>query len=111
MANLSGYRVMWMLVLFDLPVVEPEERKAANRFRLYLKDMGFSMSQFSVYARFTSGKESVEAYIRKIEAALPPSGKVSILQFTDKQYENIITFRSRSRDASGEKPPPQLELF
>lgn len=111
MAALSGYRIMWMLVLFDLPVVESQERKAANRFRLYLKDLGFSMSQFSVYARFTSGKEAVAAYIRKIEAALPPSGKVSILQFTDKQYENIITYRSQSRDGSGEKPPPQLELF
>ncbi len=111
MGELSGYRIMWMMVLFDLPVVEPEERRAASRFRLYLKDLGFSMTQFSVYVRVTAGKEAVETYVKKIEAALPPEGKVSILQFTDKQYENIITFRSRQRNEHGEKPPPQLQLF
>jgi hypothetical protein len=34
---LSGYRIMWMFVLFDLPVGTPRERKAATRFR---KDRG-----------------------------------------------------------------------
>jgi len=102
---------MWMMVLFDLPVVEPEERRAASRFRLYLKDLGFSMTQFSVYVRVTAGKEAVETYVKKIESALPAEGRVSILQFTDKQYESIITFRSRERDSQNQKPPPQLELF
>ena len=49
---LSGYRLMWMIVMFDLPVVLKEERKAATAFRNSLLDMGFEMSQFSVYARF-----------------------------------------------------------
>ena len=42
---------MWMMVLFDLPVVEPEERKAAADFRNFLKDQGYEMAQFSVYVR------------------------------------------------------------
>ena len=36
---ISGYRVMWMLVMFDLPVVEKEERKAATAFRNYLLEL------------------------------------------------------------------------
>lgn len=46
---------MWMVVMFDLPVVEKAERKAATEFRNALLDMGFEMSQFSVYMRFCTG--------------------------------------------------------
>ena len=108
--HLSGYRIMWVMVLFDLPVVKPEERKAANDFRNFLKDESFEMAQFSVYVRWTSGKDAVAALTRKIESALPPGGKVDILQFTDKQYENIISFREKSR-ASSAKNPEQFVLF
>ena len=51
---LSGYRLMWLVVMFDLPVIEREERKAATAFRNDLLDMGFEMSQFSVYVRMKS---------------------------------------------------------
>lgn len=54
---LSGYRLMWMMVLFDLPVLEKEERKEASDFRKFLLDEGFTMSQFSVYLKLLSGKE------------------------------------------------------
>lgn len=101
---------MWMMVLFDLPVVEPEERKAATDFRNFLKDQGFEMAQFSVYVRYTSGKEMVETLTRKVEAALPEGGKVDILQFTDKQYENIVSFRGRTKEPSP-KSPEQYVLF
>ena len=42
---------MWVIVMFDLPVVEKAERKAATDFRNALLDMGFEMSQFSVYLK------------------------------------------------------------
>ena len=29
---LSGYKLMWMIVLFDLPVVTKTERKNSNKF-------------------------------------------------------------------------------
>ena len=95
---------MWMMVLFDLPVTEPEERKASTGFRNFLLDQGFEMAQFSVYVRHTSGKEAVEAMIRKVEMSLPPSGKVDVLQFTDKQYEAITCFRGRERGAANKNP-------
>lgn len=110
MSHLSGYRIMWVMVLFDLPVLEKTERKAATAFRNFLLDLGFEMAQFSVYVRFTSGKEAVETLTRKVEKALPPSGKVDILQFTDKQYENIVSFKGRDRREQ-RKNPGQLVLF
>jgi len=35
---------MWMMVLFDLPVIEKQERKEAAKFRKFLLEEGFSMS-------------------------------------------------------------------
>jgi CRISPR-associated protein Cas2 len=107
---LSGYRLMWMLVMFDLPVLTSEERKSATAFRNSLLDIGFTMSQFSVYLRFCSSTTQVETYARRVEAALPAGGKVNILQFTDRQYENIISFNCRSR-LPANKTPDQFNLF
>lgn len=110
MAALSGYRLMWMAVLFDLPVGTKKERKAATAFRKYLLDEGFEMSQFSVYLRFCAGKEQAEATTRRIENNVPRTGKVHILYFTDKQYENMVCFDGRKREPS-RKNPEQYVMF
>jgi CRISPR-associated protein Cas2 len=107
---LSSYRLMWMTVMFDLPVVLHEEKKAAAGFRLALLDMGFEMSQFSVYTRFCTSAAQIETYCKKVEYCLPSGGKVTILQFTDKQYERIISFRGRGR-LPANKIPDQYNLF
>ena len=101
---------MWMVVMFDLPVVQKAERKAASEFRLSLLDMGFEMNQFSVYMRFCTSPAQVDTYCRQVEKALPGGGKVTILQFTDKQYQRIINFRG-SRKQAPNKTPDQFDLF
>ena len=68
---LTGYRLMWMTVMFDLPVVEAEERRAATRFRNSLLDLGFQMCQYSVYMRFCTSGTQVETYCNMVEQALP----------------------------------------
>jgi len=101
---------MWMIVLFDLPVLTKPERKAATKFRQFLLDEGFEMSQFSVYMRFCAGKEQSEAYTRRIEKDTPRTGKVHIVYITDKQYENMVCFDGRNREPP-RKNPGQLTLF
>jgi len=107
---LSGYRIMWLCVFFDLPVGTAKQRKAATRFRHKLLDLGFEMTQYSVYLRFCASKEQAESYERKVEEAMPGAGKVHILAITDKQYENIKTYRGRNREQSP-KNPDQFALF
>ena len=101
---------MWIVVMFDLPVVERAERKAATDFRNALLDMGFEMSQFSVYIRFCNSQSQIDTYCTRVESNLPVGGKVNILQFTDKQYERIITFRGKAKQPSI-KTPDQYNLF
>ena len=101
---------MWMIVLFDLPVITPEERKKASKFRKALLDHGFHMSQYSVYYRLLSGKEALDGYVKDIQAQLPPQGKVDILTITDKQYESIISFSGKTKEKNKQNPT-QLLLF
>lgn len=101
---------MWMMVLFDLPVGTKKERKAATKFRQFLLDQGFQMSQYSVYMRFCAGKEQSEAYTKKVEKEVPSTGKIHIVYLTDKQYENIVTFDGRVKEPT-RKNPEQFVLF
>ena len=107
---LSGYRLMWMMVLFDLPVLTKKERRDASKFREFLMDQGFDRCQLSVYLRFCAGKEQAQVYTKRVESALPPSGDVQILYFTDKQYENIVSFTGPRRRPRN-KNPEQFALF
>jgi len=101
---------MWMMVMFDLPVLTKRERRKATEFRKFLLDNGFDMAQLSVYMRFCAGKEQTKTYTRRVQSALPDSGDVQILYFTDKQYENIVTFQGRMRGKPN-KNPEQFLLF
>ena len=42
---------MMLLCAFDLPRETKEERKAANKYRKRLVELGFAMKQFSLYER------------------------------------------------------------
>jgi len=107
---LSGYRIMWVMALFDLPVLTKEERARATKFREYLLDQGFVMMQLSSYIKFTPGKEKAEGLAAKVGAEVPPGGKVDILFFTDAQYGAIKSFRGIGQSARPGKPD-QLQLF
>ena len=109
-SQMSGYRIMWMLTMFDLPVVQKAERKEATRFRQNLLDMGFEMAQFSVYMRCCVSRERTESLVQRIQASLPTGGKVAILVFTDKQYENMLHFFNR-RCSLPASEQGQLALF
>jgi len=107
---LSGYRIMWLMVMFDLPVLTKGQRKAAAGFRNSLLDFGFEMSQYSVYLRFCSSQTQADTWSHRVQLALPPSGRVSILTFTDKQYERITSFHGAAA-AAKKIAPTQLEIF
>jgi CRISPR-associated protein Cas2 len=79
-------RILWLFVFFDLPVGTKPERRAATRFRNFLKDDGYMMLQFSVYARVCRGEEAVDKHLQRVTRNLPTRGSVRALQVTDRQY-------------------------
>ncbi len=87
--NEEDVRFMWLFVFFDLPVGSKEQRRRATRFRGALKDDGFMMLQFSVYARVCRGQDAVEKHLRRVRGTLPSEGSIRALQVTDRQYGHM----------------------
>lgn len=106
----SGYRLMWMMVMFDLPVGTKPERRRATQFRNFLLDQGFEMSQFSVYFRFCGDRNKVQPYVKRIRKKAPPGGKISILFFTDKQFSDIINIQNRCVQEPSKNPEQYMLL-
>jgi CRISPR-associated protein Cas2 len=106
----SEYRSMWMLAMFDLPVITKEARKRYARFRAALLKRGFTMLQFSVYARQCSSEEFAEGVRADVRAVLPPDGQVRLLGVTDRQFGKMEVFFGRKRKPT-EDPPAQFMLF
>jgi len=108
--RLNAYRVMWTLVMYDLPTETKKQRKVAARFRKDLMGDGFSMFQFSMYLRHSASSENADVHKKRVMTRLPELGKIGILQITDKQFGQMEIFY-------GKKPqelpniPQQLELF
>ena len=106
----NPYRMMWLQVCFDLPTNTAEERKRAANFRKQLLKDGFKMFQYSVYIRHCPSSKNAKVHKNRIQSFMPPEGKVSILQLTDRQFSRITVFNNREP----QEPPEnsrQLELF
>lgn len=108
--ELSGYRWMWVIVMFDLPVDSKKARKAYAVFRKGLIRDGFMQMQYSVYLRHASSRENAEVHMRRVSEIVPADGEVRILTVTDKQFERMRVFWGKTRGIP-EAAPPQLELF
>ena len=70
----------------------------------------YKRSQFSVYARFVNGKEAFATRVNRIERHLPDAGDVQVLNFTDRQYRDIVQFSDQDRRKARENPQ-QLVMF
>jgi len=108
--RLNSYHIMWLFVFFDLPTTTKTDRKNAALFRKNLEKDGFSMMQFSVYARNCPSRENLEVHENRIRLALPPAGNVSMMSITDRQFAEIRTYYGKIERAKPDMPQ-QLELF
>ena len=105
-----GWRSLWVIAMFDLPVDTPASRKAYARFRKNLLDDGFTMMQFSVYSRHCASIENAAVHVARMGDQLPPAGEVRFLTITDRQFSRIRVFWGRKRKPTA-PAPSQLELF
>lgn len=110
MERLNQYRVLWILVFFDLPTETKKDRRAHAKFRKEIMQDGFTMFQFSIYLRHCNSRENADVHIKRVKRLLPEKGKVGILTITDKQFGDIELFNGVSM-AKRPDTPQQLELF
>jgi len=110
MERFNEYRIMWVLVFFDLPTETKKDRKVYTSFRKKLIEDGFTMFQFSIYLRHCASRENANAHIQRVKNALPEYGQVGILCITDKQFGQMELFQGK-KEKSVSTPYQQLELF
>lgn len=110
MDRFSEYRIMWVLVFFDLPTETKQDRKAYALFRKQLIADGFQMFQFSLYMRHCPTMENADMHIRRVKRILPQYGKVGIMRITDKQFGQIEVLECRAQKFF-DGPTLQLEFF
>src|SRR6201994_3110981 len=106
------FKMGWLVVAFDLPVVEKEQRKAATDFRQYLLDDGYTMMQFSVYTRACVSFARQETHLERLKKNLPPEGTVRAIYVTRAQWERSHVIQgSPAAEAEPEDLPEQIQLW
>jgi CRISPR-associated protein Cas2 len=108
--RLNEYRIMWVLVFFDLPTDTSEYRKIYADFRKKIMKDGFNMFQFSIYLRHCPSKENADVHIARVKNILPSKGHVGILSITDKQFGMMEIFYGKELTPA-QQPVQQLEIF
>ncbi len=109
-SRFNQYRIMWVIVLFDLPTETKKDRKAYSVFRNKLQKDGFTMFQFSTYIRHCMSVENANVHIKRVKKFLPEKGHVGILCITDKQFGMMELFYGKSPEFK-DTGAQQLELF
>jgi CRISPR-associated protein Cas2 len=108
--RLNQYRVMWILVFFDLPTQTKTDTRNYRRFVNCLEKDGFNRFQYSIFLRHCLSRENREVHLKRVKQFLPPKGDVAILYITDKQFGMMELFSSRKQEELP-KISQQLELF
>ncbi len=80
---------MRILLFFDLPTVTSSDRREYRKFRKFLLKNGFIMLQESVYSKLALNQTMSNNIVEKIKKNKPPSGLVSALVITEKQYSRM----------------------
>lgn len=102
---------MWVIAVYDCPMIEREERRDYTLFRKSLLQENFFQLQNSLYVRHFPTMAVAEATIQRIRLGIPAGAQVAFFLVTDKQY-------AMTREFFGQKParkkpnlPEQIELF
>ncbi len=106
----SGYQWMWLFAMFDLPTTNKALKRDYSRFRKYLLSQGFSMLQFSVYARHCPSEEAGEGIRIRVGKSVPNHGQVRLMLVTDRQFGKMEVYYGKNRSPI-EEPPSQFMLF
>ena len=92
-----SYRVMRMIVFFDLPTYTRNNLLDYRNFRRFLLKNGFIMMQESVYSKLVLNNNSTKLLSAQIKKNLPRAGLVQMLIITEKQYAGIEYLMGKSK--------------
>jgi len=86
---MSAFRIMWLVVMFDLPTQTKKDRKRYRWFSGHLDVESYIRLQYSVYAKVFNSLESAnygKKRLRNFIKTNVKNGNIRILMFTDAQF-------------------------
>lgn len=108
----TKFKVGWMIVAFDLPVMEKPQRKEATNFRKFLIDDGYQMMQYSVYIRPMVSHARMLTHVRRLQNNLPREGSIRAIFVTQAQWERSFVLHGKPmQKRAPEGLPEQIQLW
>lgn len=92
------YRIMRLVIMFDLPTDTAEDRRNYRKFRKRLINEGFLMIQYSVYCRVCITKQSATFLENKIAGIAPDKGLIQSFMMTEKQYSDMHYITGKKKE-------------
>lgn len=89
---MSAFRIMWLMVMFDLPTQSKKDRKLYRWFTRYIDAQGYVRLQYSVYAKVFNSLESANHGKKRLRNFLERNikrGNVRMILFTDAQFARM----------------------
>ncbi|WP_457608230.1 CRISPR-associated endonuclease Cas2 [Nitratifractor sp.] len=89
---MSAFRIMWVVVMFDLPTQTKKDRKRYRWFSRHLDAQGYIRLQYSIYAKVFNSLKSANHGKKRLKEFLQTNvkkGNVRMLLFTDAQFARM----------------------
>jgi CRISPR-associated protein Cas2 len=109
--GVNGWRVMWVIAVYDCPMIDAEARHDYAAFRKRLLRENFVQLQNSLYVRHFPTLATAEAAIQRLRTDIPPGAQVAFFLVTDKQYGMTREFFGPRPTKKKPDLPEQIELF
>ena len=87
---ISNYRQMRAIIIYDLPMIDDEDKKIYRLFRKNIIKLGFYMIQYSVYTKVLQNESSYLQLCNKVKTIVPDKGHIIIFKITEKQFSDMI---------------------
>lgn len=109
--GINGWRVMWIICVYDCPMTDAEARHDYGVFHKRLLQENFVQLQNSLYVHHFPTLAIAEATIIRLRRDIPKGSQVAFFLVTDKQYGMTREFFGATPTRKKPDPPQQIELF
>ncbi|MDP3211939.1 MAG: CRISPR-associated endonuclease Cas2 [Methylotenera sp.] len=102
---------MWVICVYDCPMIDSEARHDYTVFRRSLLQENFVQLQNSLYVHHFPTLAVGEATIIRLRPLIPKDAQVAFFIVTDKQYGMTKEFFGKRHTRKKPNQPEQVELF
>ena len=107
----NGWRIVWLIAVYDCPMTEREERRDYTIFRKKILQENFLQLQYSLYARHFSTYAQANAVIARLQGNVPKGATVAFFFVTDKQWAMTQEFYGAQTSKKKPEQYEQISLF